>query len=115
VKQFDIPHPLRADRRLVHASLESPSVDVSYRGTGLLRDGIATIVLPDYFEALTRREGRTVHLTARGRSPFLLSYDDIVDGRFTVHGTAPDGGFSWEVRATRADIPPLVAEPGPRA
>lgn len=113
-KHFDIPHPLRADRRLVHASLESPSLDVSYRGTGMLRDGIATIVLPDYFEALTRQEGRTVHLTARGRIPFLLSYDDIMDGRFSVHGTAPDGGFSWEVRATRADLPPLIAEPEPR-
>jgi hypothetical protein len=109
-KHFRINHPTRPDHDLVHACLEGPESAVYYRGQAQLRDGRATIRLPDYFEALTRAEGRTVQLTARGREPFLLSYEDIVDGVFHVYGTRPDGAFCWEVKAVRADVAPLVVE-----
>jgi len=111
-KQFSVDHPLRPAERLFHGSLEGPELGVYYRGEGVLEEGRATVRLPDYFEALTRRENRTVQLTAKGRDPFLLSYEDVADGRFIVHGGKANGRFSWEVRAVRADTAPLVVEPG---
>ena len=69
-----------------------------------------SIRLPEYFEALTRNEGRTIQLTAKGKEPYLLSATEILDGKFEVFGNKPDGGFYWEVKAVRADIPLLVPE-----
>ena len=109
-KYFRIAHPTIQGSDLIHACLEGPESAVYYRGRGRLREGRATVQLPEYFEALTRTEGRTVTLTAIGREPFLLSYEDVVEGAFRVHGTKPDGEFSWEVKAVRADVEPLEVE-----
>jgi len=87
--------------------VEGPESAVFYRGEAELSNGHALVKLPDYFEALTRKESRTVQLTAKGPKPFLLSYTDIVNGEFQVYGTQPNGFFSWEVKAIRADIPTL--------
>jgi hypothetical protein len=111
-KHFRIAHPAKPDHYLIHACLEGPESSVYYRGQAQLADGRATIRLPDYFEALTRQEGRTVLLTPKGREPFLLSYEDIVDGTFKVYGTVPDGAFSWEVKAVRSDVERLEPETG---
>jgi hypothetical protein len=109
-KNFRIPHPLKAGLDLVHASLEGPENGVYYRGTARLRDGRARVRLPDYFEALTRPDGRTVQLTARGSEPFALSHGGVADGAFEVFGGRADGEFDWEVRAARADVPALDTE-----
>ncbi len=45
-----------------------------------------------------------------GAEPYLLSYEAIVDVRFRVHGTKPDGEFSSEDEAGRADVPLLEVE-----
>jgi hypothetical protein len=66
--------------------------------------------LPDYFEALTRKEGRTIQITPKGTKPYLLSASEVKDGKFTVYGTEPDGEFYWEVKAVRADVQPLQVE-----
>ena len=42
---------------------EGPEAGVYYRGTAQLKNGVATVKLPSYFEALTRKEGRTISLT----------------------------------------------------
>ncbi len=109
-KTFRITHPLRTGYDLVHACLEGPETGVYYRGTARLQDGQATVQLPDYFEALTRPDDRTVQLTAIGAEPFLLSYTPIQQGEFIVYGTHPEGMFAWEVTAVRADVPPLEVE-----
>jgi len=109
-KPFVIDHPTKPGLELIHACIEGPEAGLYYRGDTELVNGQALIRLPEYFETLTRPEDRTVLLTAKGREPFLLSCTDIVDGKFTVYGTRPDGEFSWEVKAVRADIEPLVIE-----
>jgi Concanavalin A-like lectin/glucanases superfamily len=109
-KWFRIPHPVLPGRDLVHGCLEGPENAVYYRGTARLEDGRATVHLPDYFEALTRPEGRTVQLTARGREPFALSHDGVADGAFQAFGAKADGEFDWEVRAVRADVAALVTD-----
>ena len=110
-KAFVIDHPLDPQgKTLTHGSLEGPEFGVYYRGTAKLSGGKTTVTLPAYFEKLTRKEGRTVQLTAKGSEPFLLSYEDIKDGKFVVRGTKANGEFSWEVKAVRADIAPLEVE-----
>jgi hypothetical protein len=109
-KYFRIDHPAKPDHYLIHACLEGPESSVYYRGRAQLADGRATIRLPDYFESLTRQEGRTVLLTPEGREPFLLSYEPIDDGTFRVYGTRPNGAFSWEVKAVRADVEEVAVE-----
>ncbi len=109
-KQFRIRHPQKAGRDLVHACLEGPENGVYYRGTARLQAGQSIIQLPAYFEALTSPTDRTVHLTAIGPEPFMLSYTPVEAGRFTVYGSRPDGTFAWQVNAVRADVPPLEVE-----
>ena len=116
-KQFRIAHPSDPSRYLVHASLEGPENAVFYRGEGQLKNGSATIKLPDYFEALTREEGRTVLLTRVGgfdRIAVKTSGGAAVRaGQFTVYSNNPASNqrFVWEVKAVRGDIAPLEAEP----
>ena len=113
-KSFYIDHPLDPENKaLVHGSLEGPELAVYYRGEATLEDGEAVIELPDYFEALTLQDGRTIQLTCLdGFSPLFVA-GKIEDGRFIVETTdygEPDQKFFWEVKAVRADIDPLAVE-----
>lgn len=109
-KYFDIPHPTKPGYMLIHASIEGPETAVFYRGTGQLKDGKATVTLPEYFDALTRDGSSTVQLTPRGKKSFGLSYDNFNEKSFEVYGDQSDGKFDWLVMATRADQPPLQVE-----
>jgi hypothetical protein len=116
-KHFLIDHPLDPERRwLRHTCIEGPEAAVFYRGEGRLLDGTAEVCLPQYFEALTRAEGRTVQLTPVAdaeEAVSVLAATRIADGRFTVRAADdrnPSQAFCWEVTAVRADIAPIVAE-----
>lgn len=63
LKTFVIDHPTDPDRWLVHGCTEAPEAAVEYRGVAEIVDGAAVVTLPDYFEAATRPDGRTVHVT----------------------------------------------------
>lgn len=110
VKEFRILHPEKPGHDLIHSSLEGPEIGVYYRGQGKLIKGKTIIKLPSYFEKLTRQEGRTVLLTAKGSTPYLLSAGEVKNGEFMAYGTVADGEFYWEVKAVRADQPLLEAE-----
>ncbi len=110
IKNFVIDHPLKPGYDLAHSSLEGPEIGVFYRGSGRLRGGRATVTLPNYFDALTRDHTATVLLTAKGETPFPLSYDEFNEKSFVAHGAKADGEFDWEVKATRADVPALEIE-----
>lgn len=60
VKTFVIPHPKYKDKYLVHAVTEGPTANVHHIGTGQLKEGFATIKLPDYFEDYAEVDGRVV-------------------------------------------------------
>ncbi|MBI4593942.1 MAG: DNRLRE domain-containing protein [Candidatus Rokubacteria bacterium] len=112
-KNFQIAHPVEPERKLlVHSALEGPEAAVFYRGEAQLVNGEIVVTLPPYFEALARKEHRTVQLTPIGGFAPLYVVDEVQEGRFTVR---TDGGsrsqrFYWEVKAVRADIPALVVE-----
>jgi hypothetical protein len=116
-KTFIIAHPVDPARYLVHATLEGPEGSVFYRGSARLHNGRAEVVLPPYFEALTRAEGRTVILTnVDGFDRLAVQTRDgarITDGRFVVVSDDPASSqaFDWEVKAVRSDTPPLEVEP----
>ena len=59
-KQFDIPHPNKKGKRLVHACIEGPEIGVYHRGK---LKGSNVIELPDYWRNLIDPETITVHLT----------------------------------------------------
>lgn len=113
-KNFVIDYPGRPGSTLIHSSLEGPENAVYYRGEAQLVNGVAVIELPEYFEKLTRKEGRTVLI-----SPTFESLDEPVsnlaksavkNGKFSVKATDsnnPSQKFSWEIKAVRADIPLL--------
>jgi hypothetical protein len=114
VKAFVIDHPVDADRWLVHGCTESPHAGVEDWGTVEVdAAGHAEVILPAYFEAAFRTAGRAVFLTPISDRPLtcgtpVASYPR--DGRFTI--SAPGcARVSWQIKAVRADTPPLEAEP----
>lgn len=62
-KSFVIDHPEKADNYLVHACVEGPENAVFYRGRAQLKDGVAIVILPDYFTALCDESTATVQIT----------------------------------------------------
>lgn len=107
-KSFKIPHPTKADHFLRHGATESPVSGVEYCGDEVLpSSGTFTVKLPDYFEALTKPDGRVVFVTGRG---FVADWGDIEAGKFTVTGK-PGGRFSWLVKAERHGGDFLLEEP----
>ncbi len=117
-KNFMIDHPLDPNHKyLVHSTLEGPEAAVFYRGEGQLTDGQTTILLPKYFEALTRTEGRTILLTPKfeGESNQIsrLAASNVTNGKFSVRmidKENPSQKFYWEVKAVRADVEILEVE-----
>ncbi len=115
-KKFAIPHPRQTGKTLVHAAIEGPEATVYYRGEAQLTNGRAVVSLPDYFESLTRAEGRTVMLTnVDGFDRLAIARQDgvqVADGKFIVISDNPlsSQAFTWEVKAARADVAPLEVE-----
>lgn len=176
VKTFVIDHPLDEEKFLVHATTESPTNGVEYRGVATVADGKATVELPDYFEALCALDDRQVLVSVvlpdeDTSVPAGEDIEEMVDpapvtelvdtdggkvivtdeglrpgkapkkakvlrvrpgrpavpehltlhnaaaslpraGRFRIACSGPDGTqVAWLVKATRKDVPALVAEP----
>jgi hypothetical protein len=114
-KSFKIRHPnAQDDLWLVHSCLEGPEIAVFYRGEGVTEGGWAEITLPDYFEALTVTEHRTVQLTPlfeQDNEPIgNLAASRVKKGKFRVWSEAVTQKFCWEVKAVRADVEPLEVE-----
>jgi hypothetical protein len=106
-KDFKIIHPLDDDKWLVHSCIEGPEISVFYRGEAETKDGVAEITLPDYFEALTFPDDRTVLLTELYEdedNPVFgnfLAVGRIRDGKFKVRSSIEAVKFFWEVKAVR--------------
>lgn len=121
-KNFDIKDPRYSDprKRLIHSTLEGPEIGVYYRGEAKLEKGKATITLPPYFEALTRKENRTVVLTPKFDNDddvlCNLAASDVKNGVFIIKAVGvPDPLLCnhkafWEVKAERSDIDRLEVE-----
>jgi hypothetical protein len=89
-KAFVMDHPEHPDTMtLMHAATESPVNGVEYWGTATTGPGgTVAVVLPTYFEALTKSTGRTVQLTATAECETTPWTTPVVDGKFTIHAPA---------------------------
>lgn len=114
-KNFAISHPFRENKNLVHSCIEGPEVAVFYRGEIITRDGLAEVLLPDYFESLTFMEDRSVLLTQIYDDEYpalvLMAASRIENGRFKIK-TIGRAKIAWEVKAVRRiGVDRLVVEP----
>ncbi len=108
IKYFDIPHPTKENKRLVHGSLEGPENGVYVRGR---LTGNNVIELPDYWRGLVDPASITVSLTQIGSSQDLI-VDKIEWGSRIVirSGSASNIDCYYTVNATRKDLAPLEVE-----
>jgi hypothetical protein len=120
VKTFRIDHPLDpANKYLCHSAVESPDVMNIYNGNITTdAEGNATVVLPDYFEALNR--DFRYQLTVIGKRAHATVANEIENNRFTINTDQPDVKVSWQVTGIRQDasakaFPSSVEEEKPEA
>jgi hypothetical protein len=101
-KNFVAPHPEDPGLEIRYASVEAPTVDVYFRGTASLVNGVARIEVPDHFRFTAREGTYMTTLTPVGNAVVLSVEAEGPDG-IVVRGS---GGarFHYVVWAERAEI-----------
>ncbi len=100
---FKIDHPLDpANKYLYHSFVESPDMMNVYNGNIVTNQrGLATVTLPDYFEALNR--DFRYQLTVIGKFAQAIVAKEISGNRFTIRTSKPGVKVSWQVTGVRHD------------
>jgi trimeric autotransporter adhesin len=100
---FKIDHPLDpANKYLSHSFVESPDMMNVYNGNITTDNhGLATVMLPDYFEALNR--DFRYQLTVIGQFAQAVVKQEIANNRFTIKTSKPSVKVSWQVTGIRHD------------
>ena len=100
---FKIDHPLDpANKYLYHSFVESPDMMNIYNGNVLLdANGTATVVLPDWFEALNK--DFRYQLTCIGGFAQVFIAQKIQGNSFRIAGGKPGLEVSWMVTGVRHD------------
>jgi trimeric autotransporter adhesin len=115
-KDFKIDHPLDpANKYLVHSSVESSEMVNIYSGNVVTdEDGLATVQLPDWFEA-ENGDFRYQLTVVGGRFAQAIVSKEIANHQFAISTNASRVKVSWQVTAVRQDAyakaNPLVVEP----
>jgi alpha-tubulin suppressor-like RCC1 family protein len=106
-KNFTIDHPLDpANKLLAHSTIESDEYKNLYDGTVMTdADGLATLTLPDWFEALNEnfRYQITVIDEAAPDVHFVRVASKISGGTFVIKSIPGNMEISWQVTGTRKD------------
>ena len=100
---FKIDHPLDpAHKYLSHSFVESPDMMNVYNGNIVTdKHGVATVVLPDYFEALNR--DFRYQLTVVGQFAQAIVAKKVSANRFVIRTSKPGVEVSWQVTGIRQD------------
>jgi len=100
---FKIDHPLApASKYLYHSFVESPDMMNVYNGNVITNQhGLATVILPDYFEALNR--DFRYQLTVIGQFAQAIVAKEVSRNRFTIKTSKPGVKVSWQVTGIRQD------------
>ena len=100
---FKIDHPVDpANKYLYHSFVESPDMMNVYNGNITTdKRGLATVTLPDYFEALNR--DFRYQLTVIGQFAQAIVAKEISRNRFTIRTNRPGVKVSWQVTGIRHD------------
>ena len=102
-KSFDIQHPSKPDKRLIHGSLEGPEFGVYIRGKVESNDKIE---LPDYWVDLVDMNTLSVHLTPINSEKSI--YFTLLDNKYIYINRKAN--FFYFVCAERKDIDRLQVE-----
>ena len=107
---FKIDHPLDPQNRyLSHSFVESPDMMNIYNGNVVTDDrGYATVMLPEYFEALNR--DFRYQLTVVGQFARAVVSGEVENNTFVVQTDKPNVKVSWQVTGIRQD-PYALAHP----
>ena len=105
-KSFDIEHPTKEGKRLIHGSLEGAEHGVYVRGK---LDGSDEIELPDYWKELVDEDSITVQLTAIGKKQDLW-VKDIENNRVFVGSSTNQVKCFYFIQAERKDVEKLIVE-----
>ena len=100
---FKIDDPLEPEKKyLSHSFVESPDMMNVYNGNIVTdRHGVATVVLPDYFEALNR--DFRYQLTVVGQFAQAIVAKKVAGNRFVIRTSKPGVEVSWQVTGIRQD------------
>jgi hypothetical protein len=100
---FKIDDPLDpAHKYLSHSFVESPDMMNVYNGNITTDEhGLATVVLPDYFEALNR--DFRYQLTVIGQFAQAIVQQELQHNRFRIKTSKPSVKVSWQVTGIRHD------------
>ena len=108
VKSFVQPHPEDPGREIRFAALEGNEVGTYFRGTDVIRNGTATIDVPEEFRWVSEPDGLTVQLTPVGARAVLWVVSQDPE-EIRVGGDA-DVTFHYAVQGVRrgfADFEPV--------
>jgi hypothetical protein len=111
---FRIDHPLDpANKFLSHSFVESPDMKNIYDGNVTTdASGGATVILPDYFEALNR--DYRYQLTVLGQFAQAIVSRKIAGNSFEIRTDKPGVEVSWQVTGIRQDAyakaKPIIVE-----
>jgi hypothetical protein len=103
-KNFNIKHPTKSDKRLIHGCLEGPEYGVYVRGKTSTR----IIELPDYWPGLVDENSISVQLTPVGGKNCLW-VSSIQDNQVMIDAES-EGEVFYLIQATRKDIDELQVE-----
>ncbi|HEY1659826.1 MAG TPA: DNRLRE domain-containing protein [Candidatus Sulfotelmatobacter sp.] len=100
---FKIDHPLDpANKYLYHSFVESPDMMNVYNGNiSTDGSGLATVTLPDWFEALNR--DFRYQLTVIGQFAQAIVASEVSHNQFTIRTDRPNVKVSWQVTGIRQD------------
>ncbi|MCC7296825.1 MAG: hypothetical protein IT244_00720 [Bacteroidia bacterium] len=100
---FKIDHPADPENKyLVHSFVESPDMMNIYNGNVVTdANGDATIIMPDYFEALNM--DFRYQLTCMGVFAQAMVAQKIEGNRFVIKTDKPNVEVSWQVTGVRQD------------
>jgi len=100
---FVIDHPLDPKNKyLYHSFVESPDMMNVYNGIVVTNNqGIAEVILPEYFEALN--SNFRYQLTCIGTFAQVIIYEEIVNNKFVIKSDKPHVKVSWQVTGIRKD------------
>jgi len=104
-KLFDIKHPSKENKRLIHGCLEGPELAVYYRG----KTNSSRIEFPYYWEDLVDQNTITVHLTPTSLNQVNLICTDVSNNGASVYG-ANNENYFFIVYGERKDIEKLEVE-----
>ncbi|NQX98464.1 MAG: hypothetical protein HRT73_11385 [Flavobacteriales bacterium] len=100
---FLIDHPLDpANKFLYHSFVESPDMMNVYNGnTTTDGNGLATVILPEYFEALNM--DYRYQLTVIGKFAQVIVFKKVNNNKFIIKSNIPNVEVSWQVTGIRND------------